>query len=108
MDIETLKKALLNSWNKDTCYPPMEKDWSPKNPTYGQCYSTALVVNDYFGGELLQAEFEDGTGHFWNLIENKELDLTRSQFDEDEIIPKPTIHTRKEIENNPGYEEYNR
>ena len=108
MDIKTLKFALLNSWNKDTCYPPMEKDWSSKNPAYGQCYVTALIVNDYFGGKILKAKFEDGTGHFWNLIDDKEIDLTRSQFDKNEIISKPTIRSREEIQANPKYKEYNR
>lgn len=108
MDIETLQLALLNSWNKDTCYPPMENDWNSTNPAYGQCYVTALIVHDYFGGKILKTKFEDGTGHFWNLINNNEIDLTRSQFDKNEIIPKPTTHSRKEIENNPKYKEYNR
>lgn len=107
MDIETLQHALLNSWKKDTCYPPMEKNWSSKNPAYGQCYVTALIVQDYFGGKILKTKFKDGTGHFWNLINEEEVDLTRSQFDKNEIIPKPTIHSREEIENNPKYKEYN-
>ncbi|MFW6008712.1 MAG: YunG family protein [archaeon] len=107
MDIKTLQLALLDSWNSDTCYPLMEKDWSSKNAAYGQCYVTALIVNDYLGGKILKTKFEDGTGHFWNLIENKEVDLTRSQFNKDKVILKPTIHSREEIENNPKYHEYN-
>ena len=69
MNIKILKKALLNSWGKDTCYSKMENEWSFSNPSYGQCYVTTLIVNDYFGGKILKAKFEDGTGHFWNLIE---------------------------------------
>jgi hypothetical protein len=108
MDIQTIKIALLNSWSKDTCYPPMERDWSSKNPAWGQCYCTTLVVHDYFGGKILKTKFNNGTGHFWNLIDDKEIDLSRSQFDKNEIIPKPTMHFREEIENNPKYKEYNR
>ena len=107
MNIETLERALKKSWNKDTCYPLMEKGWSSKNSAYGQCYVTTLIVNDYFGGEILKAKFGEGTGHFWNLINNKEIDLTRSQFDKSEVIPKPTIHSREEIEKNPKYVKYN-
>ena len=111
MDLKTLQIALLNSWNKDTCYLPMENEWSPENPAYGQCYVTALIIQDYFGGKILKAIFEDETGHFWNLVDNKEIDLTRIQFDKNEIIPEPTSHSRKEIEevkNNPEYKESNR
>ena len=86
----------------------MEKDWSSKNSAYGQCYVTTLIINDYFGGKILKTKFDDGTGHFWNLINNKEVDLTISQFDNNEIIPEPTIFSRKEIDNNPKYKEYNR
>jgi catalase (peroxidase I) len=107
MKIKILEKALFKSWSKDTCYQPMEEKWTPKNPAWGQCYITALIVNDYFGGKILKTKFEDGTGHFWNLVDNKEIDLTRSQFDENEIISKPTIHSRDEIENNPKYKKYN-
>jgi hypothetical protein len=76
--MNTLQRALFNCWNKDTCYPPMEKDWSIKKPTHGQCYSTTLIVNDYFGGKILKVKFDDRTGHFWNLINNKGVDLTIS------------------------------
>ena len=86
----------------------MEDDWTKDNPSYGQCYSTTLLVNDYFGGKILKAKFEDGTGHYWNLIDNKEIDLTREQFDKDEIIPKPSVHSREELLNKPSYKEYNR
>jgi hypothetical protein len=108
MNITSLKKALVKSWNKNTCYPPMEKEWTEKNPAYGQCYVTALIVNDYFGGKILKAKFNNGTGHFWNLIEDKEIDLSKSQFDENEVIPKPKIYSREEIESKSKYEEYNR
>ncbi|MCK4729690.1 MAG: hypothetical protein KAT28_00075 [Candidatus Aenigmarchaeota archaeon] len=86
----------------------MENEWSPKNPAYGQCHVTVLIIQNYFGDKILKAIFKDGTGHFWNLVDNKEIDLTRAQFDKNEIIPKPTIHSREEIENNPEYKESNK
>ena len=107
MDIKTLLKALKASWNEDTCYDQMRKKWKKSNPAYGQCYATALVINDYFGGEILKAKFENGTGHFWNLIGSKEVDLTRSQFNKNENIPKPVILFRSEIDNNRKYKKYN-
>ena len=106
MNINNLEKALKKSWSKNTCYLPMEKDWNENNPAYGQCYVTALIVNDYLGGKILKAKFKDNSSHFWNLINKKEIDLTRSQF-KNEIIPKPTIHNREEF-NIPKYKEHNK
>ena len=102
MDIKNILKALEKSWCKETCYPPMRNDWVESNPAYGQCYSTTLIVNDHFGGKILKAKFADGTGHFWNLIDGKEVDLTRSQFSEDEKIPKPVVLSRTEVEKRYG------
>ena len=58
MKLTTLEEALKKAWDQTTCYPPMAEDWSPDNPAYGQCYVTALIVNDFFGGKILKAEFE--------------------------------------------------
>ena len=54
MDLETLKKALKASWAKDTCYYP---DYDPNNPSYGQCFATVLVVNDYLGGKICKKKW---------------------------------------------------
>ncbi|MBD3318987.1 hypothetical protein GF342_03690 [Candidatus Woesearchaeota archaeon] len=107
MELETLKLALVHCWGKDTSYPPMEHSWSSKNPAYGQCFATALLVHDYYGGQLLKAKFADGTAHFWNTVNSKEIDLTKSQFNKQQI-PQPTLHSRQEIDENPRYKEYHK
>jgi len=38
------------SFNEDTCYPGLRDNWSKENKTLGQCVITALVLNDFFGG----------------------------------------------------------
>ncbi len=90
MDLNTLEKALLKSWSKETSYCPAE--WSELNPSFGQCAITALIVNDYFGGDIVWAEAVLPNGqkisHFFNMIKGKEVDLTRSQFPEGTIVPK--------------------
>ena len=46
----------------------------------GQCAVTALVVQDFLGGELIRA-FVCGESHYWNrLPDGSELDLTADQF----------------------------
>ena len=89
--LKVLEKALKNSWRKDTCYKPMRKDYDKNNPAYGQCYPTVLIVNDFFKGRILEYNFLEGWGHYSNLIDGKEIDLTRCQFDSNQKFPKPKI-----------------
>jgi len=53
MDISKLEDALENSWSMGTCYPGNAENWTLENPSYGQCAVTALVVQDYFEGDIL-------------------------------------------------------
>ena len=103
LSLKLLEKALKKSWRKDTCYRPMRKKYAKSNPAYGQCYCTALVVNDYFGGKILTVEFPEGGEHYWNLIRGKEIDITRCQFDKSQKFPKPTIIGRKDTKNTKEY-----
>lgn len=74
---QNLLDAIRNSWAMDTSH---ERDgWSCENPAHGQCAVTALVIQDYLGGELLRARSGDVT-HFWSLVDGAEIDLTAEQF----------------------------
>ncbi|MFH1637112.1 MAG: hypothetical protein ABIB71_01675 [Candidatus Woesearchaeota archaeon] len=90
MKLEQLERILRESWCRESsAYPDM---WTPEMPEIGQCLSTALVVNDYFGGEIMQG-FMPWNGqrtriglklylrHFWNVLENgTEKDFTKRQL----------------------------
>ena len=90
MNLDRLKKVLLKSWSKETSYFPIE--WSELNPSFGQCAVTALIVNDYFGGDIVWSEALLPNGekisHFFNRINDEEIDLTRSQFPKGTIVPR--------------------
>jgi hypothetical protein len=75
-DRASLFAAIRHAWGADTS---MEPAWSAECPARGQCAVTALVVQDYLGGELMRAEVE-GISHYWNLVSQEEVDLTREQF----------------------------
>lgn len=82
-----IEQAVRESWAADTCSPDdvAREPWSERNPAWGQCDVTALVVHDLFGGELLAAEvYLDGEQqgfHNWNRLPGGlEVDLTREQF----------------------------
>jgi hypothetical protein len=97
---EDLAAAIRAAWALDTCDPVDADDWSAANPARGQCGSTALVVHDLLGGQLLIAEVirRDGSRqgvHYWNLLpDGTEVDLTRGQFTADEMIQPPRIVQR--------------
>ena len=77
--LEKLRQALRESYSADLCYPPATEQWSKDNPTFGMCSITALVLQDYLGGEICKATVGNGS-HYFNLIDGKIVDLTAEQF----------------------------
>lgn len=80
--LQNLISALEASWARDTAFD--ENDWSSENPARGQCVVSSLIVQDYFGGELLgysvKGEGIDET-HFVNqLADGTIIDTTRAQY----------------------------
>ncbi|WP_235215123.1 YunG family protein [Burkholderia sp. MSh2] len=72
-----LYRAISRVWAGDTSSPT--DAWSPSNPAQNHCSVTSLVVQDYFGGQILTTRTSGGK-HFYNLIDGKKWDLTVSQF----------------------------
>jgi hypothetical protein len=95
-----IEAAIRAAWALDTCDPVDADDWSPANPSRGQCGTTALTVHDLLGGDLLIADVlrTDGSRqgvHYWNLLpDGSELDLTEDQFASDEVIQQPRVLRR--------------
>lgn len=79
MEIEKLKLLLADSWEGITCSPGLRNNWSKEIPSLGQCAITALIVNDFFGGKIMRCMTSLGR-HYYNLIDNKFIDLTVEQF----------------------------
>jgi hypothetical protein len=92
LTLAAIEEAIRASWGPDTVDP--DDGWNPANPARGQCDVTALVVHDIFGGDLLSAGvFRGGErveGHMWNRLPGGlELDLTREQFVEGQVVGEP-------------------
>jgi hypothetical protein len=84
-----LRDALSKAWSSQTSMDP--GNWNSHNPAWGQCAVTALLVQEFFGGELLRTTIE-GISHYWNVLPNgEEVDLTRHQFG-------PSVHLDKDPE----------
>ena len=106
-----LEAAIRGAWTLDTA--DESNDWTPENPSCGQCDVTTLVVHDLLGGDLLSADvFLDGErveAHMWNrLSSGVEIDLTREQFVGGEVIGEPRVGRRPAVfdATHPRYHRY--
>lgn len=79
--------AIRSSWAADTC---AEGDWPEDNPAKGQCEPSSFVAWTYLGGDLVLARVlvngDQVEHHYWNRVDGEDLDLTREQFTEGEVI----------------------
>ena len=75
-----LYNALWHVWEKETCAPRMQQDWSEENRTLGQCSITAFLVQDIFGGKVWGVPLGDGNYHCFNAAGDCVFDLTSEQF----------------------------
>ena len=81
-----LKHFLYSSYQKDTAYNSCADEWSSSNPARGHCAIVAMLVYEYFGGDIykgynsLREEW-----HYWNVIDGVTYDFTREQYKEDNI-----------------------
>lgn len=103
--LEKLQQVLRESYSADLCYPPATAQWSKDNPTFGMCAITALVLQDYLGGEIYKVSV-GGVSHYFNLIGGEAIDLTAEQFgyeinynnktqaDRSEMLPKRSTEKR--------------
>ncbi|NUW33203.1 hypothetical protein HTZ77_17445 [Nonomuraea sp. SMC257] len=112
LNVELLRPLLRAAWGPDTCDPAGREQWRPDNPARGQCGTTALVVQDLLGGDLILAEVQvDGAkvgNHYWNrLPDGTEVDLASDQFHPGEVVvggrvqqrpPGPPRRCREEYE----------
>jgi ADP-ribose pyrophosphatase YjhB (NUDIX family) len=93
--VPSLEQAIREAWCLWTSDPVDQPGWTAANPASGQCASTALVVQDRLGGEMLIADVHEADGsrqgvHYWNrLPDGRELDLTREQFRNGEVVGPP-------------------
>ena len=77
-----IKKALEQCWSKETSY--CGSQWTKRNPARGQCAVSALVVQDYLGGEIKRVQIHTHQfqeKHYINVLPNGQVhDVTRSQY----------------------------
>jgi hypothetical protein len=99
LTLADVESAISASWSLETCDPTDVETWSPGAPSQGQCAVTALVLHDLLGGQLLEAEVHHADGshqgfHYWNRFAGVDVDLTRRQFREGEVVQPPHLIDR--------------
>jgi len=96
--ISEIAEVLKTCWIKETSNQP--EKWTATNPTLGQCAITSVIVNELFGGIIIRGEMKSGQTHYWNLIGNDVIDLTRDQFKYDLSFENIRQVTAEKILNN--------
>jgi len=112
-NLHEVTNAIVTSWSRDTCYATKGfiDRGRPNDHSRGQCGPTALVLQDWLGGELLVAEvfvndLADGV-HYWNrLSDDTEVDLTSDQFLSDETVGEAKVIARPAEMPTRGREQY--
>jgi 8-oxo-dGTP pyrophosphatase MutT (NUDIX family) len=99
LHVELLRPLLRAAWGPDTCDPHDLNNWRPGNPARGQCGTTALVIQDLLGGELILGQVHvDGVKvghHWWNrLPDGTTVDLTAGQFHPGETVTGGEVRHR--------------
>jgi hypothetical protein len=85
--LEDVQRAIVASWSPETAHATAEYMAAGRehDRSRGQCGTSALVLHDWLGGDLLVAdvlaEGEVNGVHYWNrLPSGDEVDLTAGQF----------------------------
>lgn len=97
MNLLLTTQTIPTVWAADTSSTP--DLWTPENPALGQCAVTALVLQDYYGGDLLRVT-NRGEGHYFNCIVDPitgaptRIDLTWSQFSQESWEPEDDEQVR--------------
>ena len=71
-----VKKA----WCKDSCSPSLRENWPNGNVAKGQCFVTAIAVQEAFGGEVYELHITEKEIHYYNIIAGEIVDLSSEQF----------------------------
>lgn len=79
--------TLQKSWSADTAYE--SNDWTLANPARGQCAVTSLIIQDFFGGDIVRFAVESNgvhEKHYANIIKGTLIDVTRSQYPDTVVL----------------------
>ncbi len=91
---ETLLAAVRLSWSAETT-----DEWHPEDPARHQCGVSALVIQDYLGGQLVTNVFGGRAVWFNELADGTEL-FTRDDYG-NRGYPRNRVKTRAQLMRHP-------
>lgn len=93
-DMRRTMNALRTSWCAETS---SLDNWHLQHPSAGQCAVSAIIVQDYLGGEIKKCVV-NGIVHYFNVVEGAVLDITAGQFGSFDIdYAASRVKTKDEI-----------
>jgi hypothetical protein len=96
--LKQLEKAIRSSWGRNTCHFKFLWDDKSQSESAGHCRVVAILVQDYFGGDIMHTHVRGMPkwDHFYNLVKGKKVDLTYDQFPKNTKFVRPNLVSRKE------------
>jgi len=99
LTLKQLDGTIRKSWGRDTCHFKFLWDNVGTPESVGHCRVVALIVQDYFGGEIIYSHVKGNRkwDHYWNkLPSGKEVDLAKDQFLKGTKFVKSKVVSREE------------
>ncbi len=98
-DILALKNLLRKCYSIDTVYPGSLNDYDKHDISYGHCAIATLICYERFGGKIGKIKIDD-ISHYFNIIDNNIIDLTKEQFEYEVNYSNYIIKDYNDILNN--------
>lgn len=85
--LNELKHVLFSSYSRETAYKKDKEKWNQFNRYAGQCAISAMIAYNIFGGQILCGYSEElKMYHYWNKINDVEVDFTQEQFNNKPLL----------------------
>lgn len=79
-EILEYKELLRKYFSKETAHPSCQNNYEKNDCSYGQCAITSMLVFKKFGGTINKINLDEESSHYFNIINNEIIDLTKEQY----------------------------
>lgn len=80
-ELYIFKHLLYACYTKESCYHTVKDKWSDECKELGQDTITSILIKDKFGGLIKRIYLKEiDYYHFYNVVDKKVLDFTKTQF----------------------------
>ena len=79
-EILEYKELLRKYFSKETAHPSCQNNYEKNDCSYGQYAITSMLVFKKFGGTINKINLDEESSHYFNIINNEIIDLTKEQY----------------------------